>query len=63
VMRTLSNIQVDYIASHIRMQLLHLRSLLDSIEKDEKLDCDYTQESLKTIETGLRQIRRLCTEN
>jgi hypothetical protein len=62
-MRTLSNIRVDYIANYIRKQLHNLRHILDNIEKDEKFDCDYTQESIKDIETNLRKIRRLCIES
>jgi hypothetical protein len=58
--QTMSSIRRDFVASHLRYQLNRLRSILDNIEEDKQVDSGYTGESLKEIETGLRQIRRLC---
>lgn len=61
-MINMSGIRRDFVASHIRSQLSRLRGILDNIE-EEKVDCDFTNESLREVETNLRQIRKLCTDN
>ena len=62
-MNEMSNVKVDFVASHLRSQLNRLSSVLDGIERESHIDCDYTYESLKCIETNLRQIRKLCVNN
>ncbi len=61
-MNTMSSIRRDFVASHLRNQINRLRSILDNIE-EERADCDYADQSLKEIEGGLRQIRKLCVDN
>jgi len=37
--------------------------LLNNLEDDGGTDCGYAEESLKDIETGLRQARKTCMVN
>ena len=53
-------IRKDFVASHLRSQVNNLKNILDNIEEENKVDCDYTSESLREIETKLRQLRKLC---
>lgn len=59
----MSTIRRDFVASHLRSQITRLQAVLDNIENEERVDCGYTDESLKEIEEGLRKIRKLCTDN
>ncbi len=62
-MQAMSAIRRDFLASHLRSQINRLCSILSTIEEEKGVDCDYTTESLKEIETNLRQIRKLCMDN
>jgi len=62
-MYTISNMRRDFIASHLRSQISRLSSILTNIEENDRIDCDYANESLKEIETHLRQVRKLCVNN
>lgn len=62
-LKTMSSIRRDFVASHLRSQINRLRSILNNIEAEEGVDCDYASESLREIETTLRNIRKLCTDN
>jgi len=57
-----SNIKRDFIASNLRSQLNRLSNILGNMEQD-LMDCDYTYDSLKEIESNLRKIRKLCVDN
>ena len=59
-MDSMTSIRRDFVASNLRLQLNRLRGILDNIEEEEAVDCGYANESLKQIETNLRQIRKLC---
>ena len=52
-----------FVASHLRSQLTRIQHVLDVIEEEDKVGCDFAQESLKEIETNLRNIRKLCSTN
>ena len=52
-----------FVASHLRSQLTRLQHVLDTIEEENKVECDFAHESLKEIETNLRSIRKLCESN
>ena len=52
-----------FVASHLRSQLTRLQHVLDTIEEENKVECDFAHESLKEIETNLRNIRKLCESN
>jgi hypothetical protein len=62
-MYTMSNMRRDFVASNLRSQISRLSSILTNIEEDDRIDCGYTNESLKEIETHLRHIRKLCVNN
>jgi len=61
-MQAISSIRRDFIATHLRTQINSLRGVLDNIENDDAVDCDYAQQSLKEIENNLRQARKICEE-
>jgi len=60
VRQVMSAVRKDFIASYLRFQLNSLRNILDNIEEENKVDCDYARESIKDIEVKLRQLRKLC---
>ncbi len=60
IMQVMSAIRKDFVASHLRSEVNNLKNILDVIEEENKVDCDYARESLKEIEAKLRQIRKLC---
>ena len=59
----MSSLRLDFVGSHLRSQISRLHHILDNIEEEGEVDCEYASESLKEIETNLRQIRKLCTDN
>ncbi len=62
-MSTLSPIRRDFLASHLRSQLGRLSGILNNIEEDRLIDYDCARDSLKEVESGIRQIRKLFIEN
>jgi hypothetical protein len=62
-MNAMSSMRRDFVATHLRSQVSRLNNILDNIEEENKVDCDHAYESLKEIETNLRQIRKLCGNN
>jgi hypothetical protein len=62
-METMSNMRREFIAGNLRSQINRLSNILINLEEDRKVDCEYTNESLKEIENRLRQIRKLCANN
>ena len=61
-MDSMTSIRRDFVASNLRSQLNRLRGILDNIEEEEAVDCEFATESLKEVETNLRQIRKLCAD-
>lgn len=59
-MQVMSAIRKDFVASHLRSQVNSLKDILNNIEEENKVDCDYARESLREIEIKLRQLRKLC---
>ena len=62
-MQVMSSIRKEFVASHLRSQVNQLCKLLDNIEEGDSIDCEFANDSLKEIETGLRQIRKVCSDN
>lgn len=62
-LQTMSSIRRDFVASHLRSQINRLRTILQSIEAEDSVECEYASESLREIESTLRTIRKLCAEN
>jgi hypothetical protein len=61
-MNSMTSIRRDFVASNLRSQLNRLRGILDNIEEEDAVDYEYASESLKEVETNLRQIRKLCAD-
>ena len=59
-LQAMSNIRRDFVASHLRSQINRLRGILNNIEEEEEINCDYARESLRDAESALRHIRKLC---
>lgn len=57
-MQTMMNQRKDFIASHLRSQIEALRTVLESIERENLANSDYIDKSLKNVEKNLRRIRR-----
>ena len=58
---TISQIQKDFIASHIRSQLATLEYVLANIENAEDPEYGHAVKSLKKVEISLRQLRSFLT--
>jgi hypothetical protein len=56
-MKKLSELQKDFVASHLRSQVLTLTSLLESIENEGYREQGFALESLQRVETGLHRLR------
>lgn len=59
-MQTMSTVKKDFIASNLRSQINRLWSVLSTMELENRLDYDFTNESLKGVEGSLKQIRKIC---
>lgn len=62
-MNAMSSMRKDFVASHLRLQIQRLTSVLDNLEQEHSIDHDYAYCSLKEVERTLRQIRKLYTDN
>jgi hypothetical protein len=52
----------DFIATHLRAQIHKLQGVLEHVE-GETSDGGFVASSLKDVETGLKQIRKVCESN
>ena len=59
-MNRMSTIRRDFIASSLRSNINRLRGVLENLEEDAEER--YAEESIKQIEVGLRQLRKLCQQ-
>jgi len=59
VVRNMSSLQKDFIASSLRSQVATLHSVLETIENSERLENDYIGESLSRVVKELYRIRKL----
>ncbi len=62
-METILNMRKEFIISNLRSQITNLLSVLKNLEDAEKIEGEYTNETLKKVELDLRQIRKLCVTN
>ena len=62
-MQSMSMMRKDFVASYLRSQLNRLQDVLDNIEEESKVECDFATDSLKEVETSLRKIRKICLNN
>lgn len=49
---------LDLVASHLRSQIVMLNNVLETIERNHNYEDDYISESIRTVEQGLRRLRR-----
>ena len=59
MLKNLSNLHVDFVASHIRYQIAKLQNILKAIEDEGAFGDEYVSRNLHDIEKNLRQLRRL----
>ena len=57
LMKRISSVQKDFIASHLRLQLTTLQQLLSAVEASDKIEQQYTLESLRRVESNVRNLR------
>ena len=50
---------LEMVVSHLRGQIVTLHQVLESIERTGSYEGDYVRESLKTVESELRRLRKL----
>ena len=62
-MNNMSGMRQDFLASNLRSEVNRLCSILDNIQETDRVDGEHMCVRLKEIETNLRQIRRICTNN
>ena len=56
----LLSMEKDFLASSLRALIDRLKNVLSAIEEGESIENEFTNNSLKSVETQLRQIRRFC---
>ena len=57
---TLLSMEKDFLASSLRALIDRLKNVLSAIEEGESIENEFTNNSLKSVETQLRQIRKFC---
>ncbi len=62
-MQLMSMMRKDFVASYLRSQLNRLQDVLNNIEEESKVECDFATDSLREVETSLRKIRKMCVDN
>jgi len=60
VVKTMSSLQSDFVASSLRSQLVTLQNILSYIESSQKAEDVYVAESINRVEKELRRVRRFC---
>ena len=57
----LLSMEKDFLASSLRALIDRLKNVLSAIEEGESIENEFTNNSLKSVETQLRQIRKFCS--
>ncbi len=55
--QTMTSLDKDFIASHLRSQVNTLQRLLEEIQNVYGFEFDYALESLKRVESSIRRLR------
>ena len=63
VVKTMSSLQKDFIASFLRSQVVALQRVLETIENSERSENVYAMESIKRVDKELHRFRKLCVAN
>ena len=58
-MNKISGLCKDFIVTHIRSQMNILENVISNIEGSCNLEDEYIDESLKKVETNIKQLRKL----
>ncbi len=59
-MTGLLSMEKDFLASSLRALIDRLKNVLSAIEEGESIENEFTNNSLKSVEIQLRQIRKFC---
>ena len=54
-----SNLYLDMVVSHLREQVITLHKILESVERSHSYDDEFINESIKSVESELRRLRKL----
>ncbi|MCM8812701.1 MAG: hypothetical protein NC924_02030 [Candidatus Omnitrophica bacterium] len=57
--QNLSWLEKDYLLSNIRGYLSSLQSVLFTLENSERFERQYVDDSLRSVETAIRHLRRM----
>jgi len=63
VMKTMSSLQSDFVASSLRSQLVTLQNILNDIESSQRVEDVYVEGSLRRVEKELCRLRRFFNSN
>jgi hypothetical protein len=58
--QNMSEMRREFLISSLRTQFNKLGGLIDTLQKGGKVDYVYSEASLKELESGLRQLRKVC---
>ena len=63
VVKTMSSLQSDFVASSLRSQLVTLQSILNDIESSQSIKGVYVEGSLRRVEKELCRLRKFFSSN
>ena len=63
VVKTMSSLQSDFVASFLRSQLITLQNILNDIESAQGIEDVYVEGSLRRVEKELCRLRKFFSSN
>jgi len=63
MVKTMSSLQSDFVASSLRSQLSTLQNILNDIESSQRVEDVYVEGSLRRVEKELCRLRRFFSSN
>ena len=63
MVKTMSSLQSDFVASSMRSQLGTLQNILNHIESSQRVEDVYVEGSLRQVEKELCRLRRFLSSN
>jgi len=63
VVKTMSSLQSDFVASSLRSQLVTLQNILNDIESSQSIEDVYVEGSLRRVEKELCRLRKFFSSN
>jgi hypothetical protein len=58
----MSRLHEDFVASHIRSQIVKLRNLVNNLEHESGFENGYLSKNLRDVELSLRQLRKIVED-